>query len=155
MHRQLLASVVILTLTASTAPAQGPLQRVGQALDRAGKNIRSDVEGAIARGQVTAQERDLLVRVTQRINWDRQLVNSSMQLVVLADGTVYLRGSVRSDAAKARAADLAENTIGVTRVVDELAVVKVVKVIEPATVPPPPVTPVGPPVVPDVTVKPE
>ena len=42
-----------------------------------------------------------------------------------------MRGSVIDEAAKARAVDLVENTVGVTRVVDELAVIKDVKVIRP------------------------
>ncbi len=135
MPRHLLIALVITAFAASTVSAQsGPLQRVGQALDRAGKTIRSDVEGAVARGQTSAQERELLNRISQRINWDKQVVNSTIQLVVAADGTIYLRGSVRSDAAKARVVDLAESTIGVTRVVDELAVVKTIKVTAPPTV---------------------
>ena len=41
-----------------------------------------------------------------------------------------LRGSVASKAIKARAVDLVQNTIGVTSVVDELAVIKDAKVIQ-------------------------
>ncbi len=43
---------------------------------------------------------------------------------------MLLRGSVLNDAAKRHAVDLVQNTIGVTSVVDELAVVKEVKVIK-------------------------
>ena len=43
---------------------------------------------------------------------------------------VTLRGSVASPVHKQRAAELVASTVGVNRVVDELAVVKVVKVIE-------------------------
>jgi hyperosmotically inducible periplasmic protein len=129
MARYLVAALVALTLV-STSHAQGPIQRIGQALDRAGKNIRGDVEGAVARGQMAAQDRGVLVRVSQRLNWDRRFAGSAIQIVVRGGGTVYLRGSVLNPAAKALAVDLVGNTLGVTRVVDELAVVRDVKVIQ-------------------------
>ncbi len=131
MIRKLSTALLAVVVFAPASHAnQGPIQRAGQALDNAGKNIRGRVETGVARGQITAQERELLARVSQRIQWDKQLVSSTLQLVVQADGTVNLRGSVIDEAAKRRAVDLVENTVGVTRVVDELAVIKEVKVIE-------------------------
>ena len=49
---------------------------------------------------------------------------------VRPSGTVVLQGSVLNEAVKHRAVDIVENTIGVTSVVNELAVVKEVKVIK-------------------------
>ena len=58
---------------AGVAIAQdGPLQRAGQVLDRTGKNIRARVETEIARGQLAAEERDVLHRVLRRIEWDKR-----------------------------------------------------------------------------------
>jgi hyperosmotically inducible protein len=132
MIRTVSASLLSVAVLAASAHAQGPAERAGQGLDRAGKNIRRGVETGVARGKITAQERELLSRVTDRIKWDKQLASSTLQLVVHADGTVDVRGSVLDEAAKARAVDLVESTVGVTAVVDELAVVKDVKVIEAA-----------------------
>ena len=129
MRRSLSAALVVVSF-ASFAQAQGPIQRAGQALDNAGRNIRRNVEGAVARGQITAQERDLLGRVSQRLTFDKQLVNAVLQLTVGADGTVVLQGSIPNVAAKNRAVDLVQSTLGVVAVVDELAVVKSVKVVE-------------------------
>ena len=130
MNRLLSASLLALVVVAPAFGQDGPIRRAGRALDNAGKNIRGRVETEVVRGQVSVFERDLLNRVSLRISWDKKLVNSTIQLVVEPDGTTYLRGSVLSEASKARAVDLVENTVGVTRVVDELAVVKEVKVIE-------------------------
>jgi hyperosmotically inducible periplasmic protein len=133
MNRSFSTFLVAGALISSAAFAQdGPLRRAGQALDNAGKNIRYRVESEIARGQVTAQEQEVLRRVTRRIEWDKQFVGSTLRFEVQPGGTVILRGSVSSDAVKLRAVDLVENTIGVTSVVDELAVVKEVKVIKAA-----------------------
>ena len=89
-------------------------------------------DGATRRATRTirAQEKEVLNRVTQRIEWDKQLTGSTLQVEVQPGGAVLLKGSVKNDAAKARALDLVESTTGVTTVTDELAVVKNVRVIE-------------------------
>jgi hyperosmotically inducible periplasmic protein len=131
MSRSLSAALLTLSLISSAAFGQdGPLRRAGQALDNAGKNIRARVETEIARGQMAVQEREVLNRVARRIEWDKRFVGSTLRIEVQAGGTVILRGSVINEAVKVRAVDLVENTIGVTSVVDELAVVKEVKVIK-------------------------
>lgn len=123
------ALLVIVSAVASQAQ-DGPLRRAGRALDNTGKNIRARVEGEVVRGEITAQERDLLARVTNRIRWDKKLANSVLQIRVDVEGAVVLRGSVVDKAAKDRAVDLADSTVGVTKVIDELAVGKDVRVIE-------------------------
>ena len=81
---------------------------------------------------ILAQEREILNRVTQRVEWDKQLTGSTLKVEVQPGGMVLLKGSVMSDSAKARAVDLVENTTGVNGVTDELAVVRNVKVIDAA-----------------------
>jgi hyperosmotically inducible periplasmic protein len=130
MARSVALSVVAFVLTISTASAQdGILSRAGQALDNAGRNIRGAVDSGIARGKIDAEDREVLNRVMRRVEWDKALVGSTIQIVVQPGRSVTLRGSVKSSALKARAVDLVSNTIGVTAVVDELAIVKDVKVI--------------------------
>jgi hyperosmotically inducible protein len=135
MNRMLSAAALAVVVASPAAWGQdGPLRRAGRALDNAGKNVRYRVESEVAREQINAVERDLINRVSLRLSWDKQLATSAIQLEVGADGTAYLRGSVPAEAVKRRAVDLVENTVGVTRVVDELAIVKDVKVISaPAT----------------------
>jgi hypothetical protein len=58
-----------------------------------------------------------------------QLVGSPIQFQVQPGRAVVPRGSVLSPNLKLRAVDLVSNTIGVTTIVDELALVKDVKVI--------------------------
>ena len=107
-----------------------PSGALGQALDRAGKNIRYRVETEVSRGQEAVQDREVLHRVARRIEWDKQFLGSTMRIEVQPGGRVILQGSVLNDAVKLRAVDVVGNTIGVTAVVDELAVVKDVKVIK-------------------------
>lgn len=103
MARSVAFSLIALTLMGSSALAQdGILSRAGQALDNAGKNIRNAVDNEVARGQIEAQDREVLGRVVRRIEWDKQLVGSTIQYVVQPGGTVVLRGSVLSPAVKLR-----------------------------------------------------
>ena len=120
-----------LSLTVSTASAQeGILSRTGRALDNAGRGIRNAVDNGIAEGQMDAEEREVLNRVTRRLEWDKHLFASSILITVQPGRVVILRGSVPSPVHKQRAAELVLSTVGVNSVVDELAVVKVVKIIE-------------------------
>lgn len=141
MPKMVAALAIVSLTTAGIVPAsraqEGPARRAGQALDNAGRNIRRGVENAVVRGQTAAQERELHSRVQHRLRWDKRLANAILQIDVQANGTVILRGSVADAAAKIRAVDLAESTVGVTRVVDNLAVAGNVKVIEAAPRPAP------------------
>lgn len=109
-------------LPAVTSAQQGAAQRAGEALDNAGRNIRRGVERAFARTRASVLEQELITRVYSRIHWDKKLVNSALELEVRDDGVVFLRGTVPDAEAKKRAVVLARDTVGVTQVVDELAV---------------------------------
>ena len=89
------------------------------------------METEIARGELAAEERDVLQRVLRRIEWDKRFVGATIQIESRPGGVVVLRGSVANPAAKVQAAEVVQNTIGVASVVDALAVVKEVKVIPP------------------------
>ena len=135
----------------STASAQeGILSRTGRALDNAGRGIRNAVDSGIAEGQIDAEDREVLSRVMRRVEWDKHLFASTIQFQVQPGRVVILRGSVPSAAHKQRAADLVASTVGVSSVVDQLAVVKEVKVIQ--TAPPPRIIEVTPPAPTETTV---
>ncbi len=142
-----LAAVVAITAGGALAWAQqepGPVERVGEKideagreagrkLDEAGRKIRRGLEKGLdtARGAVResfAQTRDrvhemnVAARIYGRLHWDKMLVDSNLDLSVEARGIVTLRGVVPSDKARERAVQLAADTVGVSRVVDQLAV---------------------------------
>ena len=87
------ASLVATAIT-SAAFAQGPIERAGRALDNAGRAIRYNVESAVARGNVSTQERQLINHVSQRLNLDRRLVGSALQIVVEPGGAVALAAAL-------------------------------------------------------------
>ena len=118
-----LAILLTLSFTVAAAIAQdSPIRRAGQALDRAGKSIRYRLETEVARGQEVVYDREVMHRVARRIEWDKQVLGSVMRVEVQPGGRVVVQGSVPSEAVKARVVDVVSSTIGVTSVVDELAV---------------------------------
>jgi hypothetical protein len=82
-----------LAFTVSTASAQeGILSRTGRALDNAGRGIRNAVDNGIAEGQMDAEEREVLNRVSRRLEWDKHLFASSIVITVQPGRVVTLRG---------------------------------------------------------------
>ena len=135
MIRTTTVAFLSLALISAAQAQDGPLNRIGRGLDQTGKNIRATVEDGVARGQITAQERDVLTRVGKRIDWDKKMAGSTLRLEVQPGGVVILQGSVLSEAAKLRAVDLVESTTGVTSVIDQLAVVTAARVLPSASAP--------------------
>lgn len=146
-HFVALATGLMLAAGGAWAVAQqepGPVERAGEKideagrqagrkLDEAGRNIRRGVEKGLetARGAVRetfAQTRDRVhemsveSRVYGRLHWDKMLVNSNLELTAEAPGIITLRGTVPSKEARHRAVQLATDTVGVERVIDQLAV---------------------------------
>ena len=114
MIRAATAAFVTLALFSQAAPAQDAATR------KAARAIHQ-------------QEKEVLHRVTQRIEYDKKLDGSTVKVEVQPGGAVTLSGSVMNESAKNWAVDLVTNTTGVTSVVDQLAVVKNVKVYESKT----------------------
>ena len=87
-----------------------------------------DAAARKANRAIHAQEKEILRYVTQRMEFDKKLKGSTVTVEVQPGGVVVLSGSVLNETAKEWVIELTENTIGVRNVVDELAVVKAVKV---------------------------
>ncbi len=126
---------VIVVSSACLARAQdGAASRAGQVLDNAGRGVRRGVQGAFARTRASVHDQEIISRVYSRLHWDKALVGSTLELEVRDGGTAVLSGAVADEAAKARAIELARETVGVTLVVDELTVLPPSRVIPAAPV---------------------
>jgi hyperosmotically inducible periplasmic protein len=111
----------------------GPVERAGEKLDEAGRQIRKGFERGFGTARDAVREQfsrtrdrvndmNVEARVYGRIHWDKLLTTSTIELTVEARGIVTLRGSVPNAKAKKRAVELAVDTVGVSRVIDHLAV---------------------------------
>ncbi|MGO9471676.1 MAG: BON domain-containing protein [Isosphaeraceae bacterium] len=124
---------------ASRAQQGGVAERAGEKLDEFGRAIRDGFEkagetvvGGISKTGETVREglvkaRDsvqgmgVYSRVYSRIHWDKTL-HASNVLLRAEGGVITLRGVVPDDAARAKALTLTVETVGVTRVINQLTV---------------------------------
>ncbi|NUQ66155.1 MAG: BON domain-containing protein [Pirellulales bacterium] len=118
-------------LMASGARSQDGLgERVGQAVDRTvdqlGEEAR-DLAGRLREGfekaRAAVDRMSVEARVYARLHWDKDLAGAGFSIDVDQEGAAALNGTVASEAAKAKAGRLAEDTVGVARVVNNLRVV--------------------------------
>jgi len=118
---------------------------VGLAQEKPGPTVGQRVDQAI--GEIRQEARDLAVQVREkfeqvrarveqmgvaarvyaRVHWDKALSQASISVDVDKDGVATLTGTVPSEAAKAKAASLANYTVGIQRVVNNLDVITPVK----------------------------
>ncbi len=120
----------VMVLAASAVAAEESVgERVGKRVDRAIDRLREeakDVESRVVEGfekaRAAVDRMGVAARVYARVHWDKALTASSISVDVEKDGVATLRGSVASEAAKAKAAELTRDTVGVERVVNELRV---------------------------------
>ncbi len=136
----LLASTLALLSTLAVGGAFGMIQqepgaveRAAEKLDEAGRQIkeslgrgfgtaRDAVREQFSRTRDRVNDMNVEARVYGRLHWDKLLTTSTLELTVEARGIVTLRGSVPNAKAKKRAVELAVDTVGVARVIDQLAV---------------------------------
>jgi hyperosmotically inducible protein len=107
---------------------EGAAARAGEKLDEVGRKIRRGLEkaeDAVREGfhktRDSVHSMGVMSRVYGRLHWDKALHSSAITLKV-DDGVVTLRGSVPNKAAKTKAVTLTAETVGVTKVIDELAI---------------------------------
>ena len=119
-----LVAAATLAIQAEMVRAQRPgvVERAGRALDNAGRAVRDGVENAFERTREAVNRQEVIDRVYSRLHWDRVLVGSTLELQVVDESTVILRGAVTDENAKRRALILARDTVGVVQVVDELGI---------------------------------
>jgi osmotically-inducible protein OsmY len=125
-------TVLGLSLSSGVGVAQqtGVAEQIGEKLDSFGRGI---VRGAQDVTETVRKKFEVVrtdvgrmgvhPRVYSRIHWDKTLQGSRIEVHMLRDGVVLLRGTVPDAAAKAHAIELARDTIDVTGVVDELETV--------------------------------
>ena len=105
---------------------QGPAEKAGSKLDEAGRSFKKGLEVArdavreqFERARSSVHNMDVASRVYGRLHWDKTLTTSTLHLDVQG-GVATLRGAVPD--AKAKAVELAEDTVGITRVIDQLTI---------------------------------
>jgi hyperosmotically inducible periplasmic protein len=125
-------TVLGLSLSAGVGLAQqtGVAEQIGEKLDSVGRGIvrgAQDVTDTVRKRfevvRTDVSRMGVHPRVYSRLHWDKTLQGSRIEVHMLRDGVVLLRGTVPDAAAKAHAIALARDTVDVTGIVDELETV--------------------------------
>jgi len=110
------------------AQQEGVGEKAGEKLDEVGRKIKRGLdkaEGAVREGfhktRDSVHSMGVAARVYGRLHWDKALTSSDLHVKV-EGGVATLSGSVPTAEAKTKAVTLAAETVGVTKVVDELTI---------------------------------
>jgi len=120
----------------SLGAEEGITERVGKKIDEAAEKVRQETKNAteqIREGyekvRASVQRMGVAARVYARLHWDKALSEATIWVDVDERGVAVLRGTVPSGKAQRKAGELAQETVGVNRVVNDL------KVTAPSSVP--------------------
>jgi hypothetical protein len=123
------AFALALGAAAARSQQEGVAQKAGEKLDEVGRAIKDGIEKAgetvregFTRTRESVQAMGVLSRVYGRLHWDKALHASSIVLKG-EGGLITIRGMVADETSRTKAVTLAAETVGVTRVIDQLMVV--------------------------------
>jgi len=126
MHKALtivLILSVILAYGLASAPAEeGAAQKLGEKIDRGLDRLGKELKQGWADAQAGVEKLGVQGRVYSRLHWDKALEKATIDIDVRDTNVVVLKGNVTNSAARLKAVQLAQDTVGVARVVDNLAV---------------------------------
>lgn len=107
---------------------KGSAQRAGEKIDQAIQEIKKGVQDIgdtvhdrWVRAKASVENMGVESRIYGRLHWDKALRDAKIDLEV-RDGVATLRGEVPDASARAKAVQLANDTVGVNRVDDRLTV---------------------------------
>jgi osmotically-inducible protein OsmY len=102
-------------------------RRVGEKFDEVGREIddelghvRREVAKKFEAMQTEVHKMPTYHRVYSRIHWDKSLCDAKIEVHMLRDGIVLLRGTVPTEDARKHAVELARECVGVTSVLNGL-----------------------------------
>ncbi len=114
------ASILFL-FVAFPAPSTGAEsvgQKIGEGIDRAIGSVKEGWKEV----RTKVDQMGVEARLYARLHWDKGLTAASITIDVRKGGVAVLRGTVASEAAKAKAEQLAGDTVGVEQVDNQLKI---------------------------------
>jgi len=106
----------------SASAQEGLGEQIGARIDRGLDELGDNLREGWASLRKTVDNFSVQGRVYSRLRWDKQLADAQIAVTVAEGGVVSIRGVVSDDEAKAKAAKLAQNTVGVEKLMNRLTV---------------------------------
>jgi hypothetical protein len=97
-------------------------KRIGESVDRGLNTLGQKLRKTWADVRQSVDELTVQGRVYGRLHWDKALEKAPIEISVQNENTVTLSGTVADESAHTTAVQLAQSTIGVGKVVDNLTV---------------------------------
>lgn len=97
-------------------------ERLGEQLDQGIGRLTEEVREGWSSLRQAVNRMGVQGRVYSRLRWDKDIATMDFEVDVEEEGVVTLRGELDSAQAKRKAVELAEDTVGVQRVIDDLSV---------------------------------
>jgi hypothetical protein len=104
------------------APNTNVGERIGESVDRGLNQLGEKLRRGWADIRKSVDELTVQGRVYGRLRWDKALANAPIEITVQNENVVTLSGTVADEAARMSAVKLAEDTVGVRKVVDNITV---------------------------------
>lgn len=98
-------------------------ERIGAEIDEGLSQLGSEVREGWQSLRQGVNNMGIQARVYSRLRWDKNLAGAELDVDVPEDGVIALRGRVKDAAAKEKAIQLAQDTVGVDRVLEGIEVV--------------------------------
>jgi osmotically-inducible protein OsmY len=120
--------IAILLALVSESPAQeGTAQKIRRRIDEGARKLTEEVREAWADVRKRVDELSVQGRVYGRLRWDKALADEPIDVHVEQkssdeESTVILTGRVNDEDARKKALQLAQDTVGVSEVIDRLQV---------------------------------
>jgi hyperosmotically inducible periplasmic protein len=128
------------------APNSNVGERIGESVDRGLNQLGEKLRRGWADIRKSVDELTVQGRVYGRLRWDKALATAPIEIAVQNENVVTLSGTVADEVARMSAVKLAQDTVGVGKVVDNLTVSSTAIGTAPAkTTTAPPVVPTVPP----------
>jgi BON domain-containing protein len=110
------------------------VKRIGESVDRGLNTLGQKLRKTWADVRQSIDELTVQGRVYGRLRWDKALEKAPIEISVQNENTVTLSGTVADESAHTTAVQLAQSTIGVGKVVDNLTVASTtIKTVPPPT----------------------
>jgi hyperosmotically inducible periplasmic protein len=123
---------MVIVLAGWSSMAQEPRTTSEKIKDKVGGAVNSIKKGAqsaeeaikeqYARAKAGVNNLAVETRVYSRLHWDKTLTGSKIDLSAPKAGVIALSGTVADAKVKAKALELANDTVGVTEVIDHLTI---------------------------------
>lgn len=114
---------IVCAVSAISSTAQeGTVEKLGKKIDQGVGKIADELREDWASARRSIEKMGMQGRVFGRLRWDKALQDAKVEVESRTDRIVVLKGSVPTAAARLKAVQLAQDTVGVTEVVDELVV---------------------------------